>query len=136
MHKGFSLVELMVTVAIVGILSTIAFPAYMDYVLRAKLTDADVQLSSGRTQMEQYYQDNRIYNCAGFTPSASQYFTFSCVVANGGNSYTLTANGINASPTAGFTFTIDESNNKQTTAVPPGWLPSGTCWITKKGGAC
>ena len=134
MHKGFSLIELMVTVAIIGILSVIAFPAYMDYVLRAKLTDAAVQLSSWRTQMEQSYQDNRIYNC--FAMPATQYFTFACVVANAGNSYTLSANGINASPTAGFTFTIDESNNKQTTAVPPGWLPSNTCWITKKGGAC
>jgi type IV pilus assembly protein PilE len=138
MQKGFSLIELMVAVVIVGILARIAFPAYTSYIIRGKIPEATSNLASKRVQLEQYYQDNRTYvgapACTGDTAS-SKFFTFSCGTTATATTYTVTATGTGTM--AGFTYTIDQSNTKQTTAAPTGWTPtSTTCWITKQGGAC
>lgn len=152
-QKGFTLIELLIVVAIVGILATVALPAYTDYVLRSKLTEAMTQLASMRVQLEQYYQDNRSYGstaiaCGVPAPMAPsvKYFTYSCgwranlvpaYGTDGGNqSFMVIATGIASTPTAGFVYNIDQRNNKQTTGVPAGWTGSTTCWITKKGGIC
>ena len=132
---GFSLIELLVVIAIAGILAAIAIPAYSGYILRGKLVEAFASLSDGRVKMEQYFQDNRTYNCAGFTYTATQNFNYACVTVNG-LSYTLTATGINGTQTAGLSYTVDESNNKATTSVPAGWVASASCWVTKPGGVC
>jgi type IV pilus assembly protein PilE len=152
-QKGFTLIELLIVVAIVGILATIALPAYTDYVLRSKLTEAMTQLASMRVQLEQYYQDNRNYGStaiacgvpAPIAPSV-KYFTYTCgwraglVPAYGTDgqdqSFMVIATGIASTPTAGFVYNIDQRNDKQTTGVPAGWTGSTTCWITKKGGVC
>jgi len=141
MQKGFTLIELMITVAVVSILAMIALPSYSDYVKRGNITEATSNLAGLRVQMEQYYQDNRNYGsgaCGVVMPASPsvKYFTFACVPgASPSQTYTITATG--AGSMAGFTYTIDQSNNKQTTAAPAGWGPtSTTCWITKQGGAC
>ena len=135
--SGFSLIELMVTVAIVGILASIAVPSYSDYVTRGRIPDATSTLAVKRVQMEQYFQDNKTYanapGCVSDTAS-SQYFTFSCSTAATASTFTLEAVGIG--PMTGFTYTVDQSNAKATTGVPTGWTGSGSCWVTKKGGAC
>lgn len=135
--NGFTLIELMVTIAIVGILASIAIPSYSDYVLRAKLVEAASGLSNWRVLMEQSYQDNRIYTCpaAGTIPVSSKYFAFTCAVPTAQN-YTLTATGTAGQTTAGFAYTINDTNTHATTAVPAGWASNATCWVTKKGGAC
>jgi type IV pilus assembly protein PilE len=140
-QKGFTLTELMVVVAIVGILSAIILPQYKDYVLRGKIPDATTSLASRRVQMEQYFQDNRTYTgadgagqpCANDS-TTSQYFNFSCTVAAA--SYTILATGKDTM--AGFAYNINESNVKTTVAVTgDGWsLPTpNNCWVTK-GGSC
>jgi type IV pilus assembly protein PilE len=152
-QEGFTLIELLVVVAIVGILASIALPAYTDYVLRSKLTEPMTQLASVRVKLEQYYQDNRNYgttatSCGVAAPAAPavKYFTYTCSWRTGINpayatdstnqSFVVIATGIPTTPTAGFVYTIDQLNNKQTTAVPLGWATSTTCWVTKKGGVC
>lgn len=139
--KGFSLVELLVTVTIVGILAAVALPAYNDYTTRGKIPDATSNLAAKRVLMEQFYQDNRTYvNGTGCTADTtlSQYFDFSCVAPNGvaptASLYTIKAVGKGSM--VGFIYTIDQSNAKATPGVPGGWTTSGTCWITKKGGSC
>ena len=58
---GFTLIELMITVAIVAILASIAMPSYQAYVRRGQLADAFKSLADMRVKMEQYYQDNKFY---------------------------------------------------------------------------
>ena len=139
--RGFTLVELMVVVAIIGILSAIALPAYSDYVMRGKIPDAIANLAAKRVSLEQFYQDNKTYAaapaCATDT-TTSKYFDFSCSVAGTASAYTLQAVG--KTSMAGFTYTVDQSNAKGTviaSPAPAGWVStSTTCWITNKGGAC
>lgn len=137
LQKGFTLIELMVVVVIIGILASVALPAYQDYVTRGKIAEASSALSSERVRMEQYFQDNRRYSttvggtACGITPSNTSNFSISCAATD--TTFLLTATGL------GFTYTINHSNIKQTTAAPTGWgaaaMPTN-CWITKKGGAC
>lgn len=141
-HHGMTLIELMIAVAIVGILSAVALPAYNGYVLRSKLTEAPTELASARVRLEQYYQDNRTYangdECGVPMPAAPQtrYFTYACEPDGGGQEYLISATGVEAEGTAGFVFTIDQDNRKATTNVPSGWTANENCWVSKKGGAC
>ena len=135
---GFTLIELMIVVAIAGILAAVALPAYTDYVVRGKIPEATSNLATKRVQMEQYFQDNLTYASAPACTSdstSSQYFTFSCSAATA-TAFTLQAVG--SGSMAGFTYTLDQTNAKATPAVPSGWASHSpdNCWVTKKGGVC
>jgi type IV pilus assembly protein PilE len=147
-QAGVTLIELLIVIAIIGIISAIALPAYRDYVIRGKLTDSQAFLGATRTRLEQYYQDNRSYpaECGGtaaglpaFTIPASQYFTYACAAgATAGQTFVLTATGVTGAGTGGFTFTVNEQGDRNTTGVPSdgGWSTKAGCWITKKPNIC
>jgi len=137
--RGFTLLELMITVAIIAILAAIAVPQYNEYVARSMIVEGTAGLADMRVRMEQFYQDNRNYTgagcgtCGAACPN-SQYFNFTCDSA--GQTYTVTATAT-AGRIAGLVFTIDEQNVRQTTGVPAGWTaPAGNCWTLRKSGHC
>ena len=132
-NRGFSLIEVMVVVAILSILASIALPAYSEYVTRGKIPDATSSLAVKRAQLENFFDNNRTY--AGFdcTTGATANFDFSCSVQDA-SSYTVQATG--KGTMAGFVFTIDQSNQKATTGVPSGWTANPDCWVTGKSGSC
>lgn len=137
MQKGFTLIELMITVTIVAILSSVAIPAYRDYVVRGKLIEATAALSDGKIKMDSSYADTNagIHTYANAPcPAATANFTYNCVVAQ--NTFTITANSkgtlIAGNPT-GFNYTINETNTRTSTTA---WGNSATCWVIKKGGGC
>ncbi|MGH8755147.1 MAG: pilin, partial [Burkholderiales bacterium] len=64
LQKGFTLIELMIVVAIIGILAAVAIPAYQDYTARAQVTEAVGLLSGGKTPMAEYYADKGVWPLA------------------------------------------------------------------------
>jgi type IV pilus assembly protein PilE len=150
-QSGFTLIELMVTVAIVAILAAVAIPNYSDYVRRSQIQEATSNLLAMRTKMELYFQDNRKYTgaCApgtvaplpGTPPGTLTNFTISCALSDGPPmTYAIQADGTNN--LAGITFTINEANVRTTTVAAgssmakAGFGPNATCWTSKKAGQC
>jgi type IV pilus assembly protein PilE len=139
-NKGFTLVELMITVAIVAIVASFAIPAYGDYVKRSKISEAISGLSDMRVKMEQYYQDARSYvgACAAGTvapiPASTQNFDFACPTLTA-TTYTVTATG--KSGMVDFKYSVDQNNVRTTLQMPSGWTGAGnSCWVLKKDGTC
>jgi prepilin-type N-terminal cleavage/methylation domain-containing protein len=150
--RGFTLIEIMITVAIIGVLAAIAIPSYQDYVRRGYVVDGTNALSAMRADMERYFQDNRTYEAmsstvlppcdAGVAASKRTFgnFVVTCPApgAPTGTTYTLRATG--SGPANGAVYTITESNVRATAGMPSGWSGwTSTCtsaWIVKKGQAC
>jgi type IV pilus assembly protein PilA len=69
-HKGFTLIELMIVVAIIGILAAIAIPAYQDYTIRAQVTEGLNLADSVKVAVADYYTENGAFPAAGLTTAA------------------------------------------------------------------
>ena len=146
--RGFTLIEVMITVAIVSILAAVALPSYTDYVTRSKIVEATSGLSDMRVRLEQYFLDLRqfpgacVAAAAGpapageiYLPATSKYFTVTCALT--ATTYTVTATGTASGGMAGFVYTVDQGNNRRTTGLPSGWSGTGNaCWVSRKNGDC
>ena len=137
-ESGFTLIEVMIVVAVLGILAAIGIPNYSRYVTRGNLVEAGNALSEYRVRMEQFYQDNRTYQNAGglcgqAVPAALNNFGVACAITAAGQAFTATATG--AGNTNGFVYTINQANVRATTAIPTYWGPlpadAGTKWVTR-----
>jgi type IV pilus assembly protein PilE len=133
--RGFTLIEVMITVAIIAILSAIAVPAYTSYVQRSRVPPALDALSSLATRLEQRFQDTGNYangdDCGATLPSADK-FTISCELSDEDQGFTATATG--SGPVEGYTYTINHQGVRATTAHPNG-TPATNCW-SMKGAVC
>ena len=107
-NKGFNLIELMIVIAIIGILAAIAIPSYKGYVKTAKMSEAHNNLAALRLAEEEYFLENNIYfDGIDYTTLASNSgnlwsrtsgkdgYNFDYVVTlSGTTSYTATATGL------------------------------------------
>lgn len=131
--RGFTLIELMITVAIVAILAAVAVPAYNDYIRRGYITDAVTTLGTHRVRMEQYYQDNRNYGSTGTTcgltvPTNARY-TYTCTMVAGGQSYSLSATGATGL-VVGYDYSINQTGAQSTTKYK-GATVTKSCWVIR-----
>ncbi len=106
MSAGFSLIELMITVAIVGIVSAIAYPSYQQYLIDSHRTDAQNALLAFATTMERYRTDNNTYDNAqsgtGYpNPPKTTVFPSQTPIDSGDKYYNLT---INSADNSGYTL--------------------------------
>ena len=128
--RGFTLIELMIVVAILGILASIAVPLYSGYIRGAKRQEAKSNLQTIRLLQEQFYADNKLYvegdygtgsqtlkaNLPGFQPDAPDQLKYDYTVAFvGGDDQTFLAKAIPKwSTSADEEFWIDHANTKVT----------------------
>jgi type IV pilus assembly protein PilE len=136
-QKGFTLLELMIVVAVIGILASIVYPNYKNYVKKSKVAEATSNLADLRIKMEQCFQDNRDYTnaaCDAFCAPATgaKFFSYDCNPARTATTYRLRASGVAAEGMTGFSYTVNESNVK-TSQYDGGTSVTG-CWATKKTG--
>ena len=124
--KGFSIIELMVVIAIIGILAAIAIPSYMGVQKRAKRSEFKTNLEILRLLEEKYYAENSVYlACAGGTQDCIDNFSefrpgdpnnllyiYSTTLTNGGQGFLASAKGTSKSPDLDVVFSVDENNNR------------------------
>lgn len=132
---GFSLIELMITIAIVGILASIAMPSYMSYVARGKRAEAKQALQENALFLEGHYTTRGFYstakgnNTAPTLPvtqvprSGNANYTLSADVTNTGYSLTATAVNSMADDECG-NFTLDQTGTQGVS----GSLGVADCW--------
>ncbi|QBR84026.1 type IV pilin protein [Legionella israelensis] len=140
--KGFSLIELLIVMVIAGILVSIAYPAYREYITRARRSDGQAALLDLASRMERYYSEENTYQTATIgtgnpTDVAADNLSpegwYTLVINATANTYTLQAVPRNAQATNDTrcqTLTLNNQGVKSIANGPSG-APTGTaeqCW--------
>ena len=128
--RGFTLIELMITVAIIGILAAIAYPSYTEHIAKARRADARAQLATAQQFMEKFYSESFDYaqNTAGAASTAifnAQAFATSPRMGDGAAMYNLTLS-VGASPATAYTISATPVSGRQMANDECGTLTLGS----------
>ena len=131
--NGFTLIEVMITVAIISILASVALPSYTQYIVRSRLTEGSQSLASMGVTMDQYFMDTGSYlkkasttgDCGRLSPTNPKYMTYSCSAT----ATTFLAKMSGTLAGTEYEFTLNEIGERKTTKPE-----TKSCW--KIGSSC
>ena len=135
-QQGFTLIELMIVVAIIGILAAIALPAYQDYTIRSKVSEVILAASGTKTSVAEWYQSKGVLPAAGSLGTIDTKSKFVRSVAWSGTTITATAAGTLDSKVAGNTITLLAVTGATLGAGQIGWTCNGTIASKYKPASC
>ena len=125
--RGFTLVELLVVVAIVGILGAITYPSYLEIVKKSRRSDARSALLDQANNLELHFSNSNTY--VGYVTSASPEGFYTITVTPTNTTYTLSATGVAGTTQENDdcgTYTYDNTGAKG--ATPKNGMTVATCW--------
>ncbi len=131
MQKGFTLIELMIVVAIIGILAAVALPAYKDYTVRAKVSEVILAASASKNSVAEYYNYTGSLPASGAISIQSQTTQYVSGVTWNGTLLTATATG--EGKITGSTITLTPSTSSTDNL---NWTCSGTIDLRYRPASC
>lgn len=131
MEKGFTLIELMIVIAIIGVLAAIAYPSYGEYRKKTNRTDMRTEMMNVAQQLQRYQVTNKTFanaktnlgyaNDKNYPASGTAFYTVNLNVATDNRSWTLTATPIATTSQKGDGNLVMNSNGEKC------WTKGGTC---------